>query len=92
MYIYIYTHTHTHTHTHTYMYMYTYIHIYNGILPIHYFLLFIELYDQNGRQFLLPEYFIRPLLFFTLKILNYIILKNSQHEDPDLGQFTPSVP
>ena len=71
--------THTHTHTPT--------HIYNGILPVHYFLLFIELYDQNSKQFLSPEYFIRPLLFFTLKLLNYITFKNSCHE-----QFVLSVP
>lgn len=71
---------HTRTRTHTQ-------HIYNGILPVHYFLLFIELYDQNSKQFLSPEYFIRPLLFFTLKLLNYIIFKNSCH-----GQFVLSVP
>ena len=77
--MYMYRYTYTHTHTHTY--------IYNGILPVHYFLLFIELYDQNSKQFLSPEYFIRPLLFFTLKLLNYIIFKNSCHE-----QFVLSVP
>ena len=78
MYMYRYIHTRTRTHTQ---------HIYNGILPVHYFLLFIELYDQNSKQFLSPEYFIRPLLFFTLKLLNYIIFKNSCH-----GQFVLSVP
>ena len=78
MYMYRYIHTCTRTHTQ---------HIYNGILPVHYFLLFIELYDQNSKQFLSPEYFIRPLLFFTLKLLNYIIFKNSCH-----GQFVLSVP